>query len=66
MRLTNDQIYKIYKKGGSFGNTGLPAIRIYNALKKYGLQVVIVQDVYGKLQVYNFIPEMDEFIRIRH
>lgn len=61
MKLTNDQIYKMYKHGESLVHNGLTVKRIYNALLNSGLQVVMVEDVDGNPIIYNYVPEIHQF-----
>lgn len=56
-----DEIYKIYKHGGSFKHKNLSSKKIFRALKIAGLQAVKVIDNENIERVYNYIPEIDKF-----
>lgn len=60
--LSFNQIYKIYKHGGSLKE--IPIDCIFNALWKHKLQVVTVYDVKNKERIYNFIPEIGKFKKV--
>ena len=64
MKLTNDQIYRMYKHGSGLGHNGLTPKRVYNALKSSGLQVVLVEDKNGSPIVYNYVPETEDFYHV--
>lgn len=57
-----DDIYKLYKRGGSL--KGIPNEDIFNALKTNELQVVLVYDSEGKERIYNFVPETGRFYKL--
>ena len=62
--MTNHEIYKIYKHGGSLEGRGFTAKRIYRALKDNLLQVVLVKDEDDKEVVFNYVPETGKFYRM--
>lgn len=57
-----EEIYKIYKHGGSL--KGISNGDIFNTLKRHNLQVVLVYDSENKKHIYNFIPEKNRFYKI--
>ena len=61
-KLTYDEIYKLYKHGGSL--KGLANDEIFNALKENELQVVLVIDNCGFERIYNFVPEKNRFYKV--
>ena len=61
-KLSYSQIYKLYKQCGSL--KGIPNKDIFNALKKHGLQVVLVYDKFNFERIYNFVPEKYKFYNI--
>jgi hypothetical protein len=61
-KLTYEQIYKLYKRGGSLKD--LRNDDIFNSLKNNKLQVVLVNDINGFERIYNFIPEKNKFYRV--
>lgn len=64
MRMTNEEIYKMYKHGGrfiSFREYNLTAKQVYNALKKNGIQAVLVKDNNERNNVYIYDEVDDKF-----
>ena len=59
--MTNWQIYKMYKHGDDLGSLSLD--RVYRALKSNELQVFVVDATDGK-KLYNYVPEIDEFVLV--
>ena len=62
--MTDDQIYKAWKHGDSLKHNEMTGRRIYRALKRSGLQVVILKDKNDRDVVYNYVPETGVFYRI--
>ena len=61
-KLSYEQIYKLYKHGGSL--KGIRNDDIFNALKKNKLQVILVYDINGFERIYNFVTEKNKFYRV--
>lgn len=57
--MTHEEIYKAFKHG----RRNFPDLKIetvYRALKRHGLQVVLVKGTNGRL-LYNYVPEEERF-----
>lgn len=62
--MTNNEIYKAYKHGEYSTLNTLSPKRVYNALKKANLQVVLVKNIRQKYCVYNYEPSNNRFYKI--
>lgn len=61
--MTNVQIYNAFKHGENLSHISIK--RIYSALKANDLQVVLVKDINENLVLYNFVPEIEKFEKIK-
>lgn len=59
--MNTEQIYKIYKYGGSFKHKNLKPEKIFKALRSCGIEVFMVIDYEGNKRVHNYIPEINKF-----
>ncbi len=62
-KYSHNEVYKLFKHWQDYSN--VPINTLYNSLKRHGLQVIKVTESDSSRSIYNYIPEIQTFIKIR-